>query len=64
MITDFVMPGVGGRELAARLRGVRRGLKVMFISGYSEGIAGPASRWNSALARPSLLALTRTVLDS
>ncbi len=36
LLTDMVMPrGVTGRELADRLRRERRGLKVLFTSGYS-----------------------------
>ncbi|HEY8483430.1 MAG TPA: response regulator, partial [Longimicrobiales bacterium] len=34
-ISDMIMPGMGGRELAARLRSARPGLKVLFISGYT-----------------------------
>jgi len=35
MLTDVVMPGVNGRELATRARQLRPGLKVLFMSGYS-----------------------------
>ena len=36
MITDVVMPRIGGPELATRLRAKRPGLKVLFTSGYTE----------------------------
>jgi PAS domain S-box-containing protein len=35
LLTDVVMPGLGGRETARRLREARPGLKVLFMSGYS-----------------------------
>jgi CheY-like chemotaxis protein len=36
LVTDVVMPGVGGPELARRLREVRPELPTLFISGYTE----------------------------
>jgi PAS domain S-box-containing protein len=36
LLTDLTMPGLGGRELAERLRVDRPGLKVMFMSGFAD----------------------------
>jgi PAS domain S-box-containing protein len=36
LVTDLVMPNIGGRELAQRLMPLRPGMKVLFMSGYSE----------------------------
>ena len=37
LLTDFVMPGMNGREVATRLRVERPELPVLFVSGYAEG---------------------------
>ena len=37
LLTDLTMPGIGGHELADRLRAGAPGLKVLFMSGFAEG---------------------------
>jgi PAS domain S-box-containing protein len=43
LITDVVMPNMGGRELAARLTEVRPGLRVLYSSGYPADAVGEHS---------------------
>jgi CheY-like chemotaxis protein len=37
-VTDVVMPGLNGRELAEHLRRQRPDLKVLFVSGQTDGL--------------------------
>ncbi len=53
LVTDVVMPGMGGRDLAHRLAGLRPGLRVLFVSGFAadtlarQGEIGPGRRFLS-----------------
>ena len=70
LITDVVMPGLGGRELAFRLAGRYRALKVLYISGYTEaaivhhGVLQPGIAFLQKPFSPATLAArVREVLD-
>ncbi|MHB8766953.1 MAG: hybrid sensor histidine kinase/response regulator, partial [Deferrisomatales bacterium] len=41
LLTDVVMPGMRGPELATRLREQEPGLRVLFMSGYTDDALGP-----------------------
>jgi len=67
LITDMVMPGISGQELARKMRALREGIRVIYISGYSEHAAGEAAKCDAAamvLTKPfSRAVLLRTVRD-
>ena len=42
VMTDVVMPGLGGVELARRMSSLRPGVPVLFVSGYTEETIDPA----------------------
>ena len=44
LITDVVMPGTSGPELARRLRTHRPGLRVLFMSGHAESTLATHTR--------------------
>jgi len=55
LVTDIVMPKMGGRELAERMRQTAPNLKVLFITGYSaeaEGISRMLSQITFYLPKP------------
>jgi CheY-like chemotaxis protein len=49
LLTDVVMPGMNGRELADRVAMTRPGIRILFMSGYSQ----EAIRSHGVLARGS-----------
>jgi PAS domain S-box-containing protein len=40
LLSDVVMPGITGGEVASRIRAIRPGTKVLFVSGYPEDAIG------------------------
>jgi len=42
LLTDLVMPGITGRELADRVHELRPETRILFMSGYSDEVSGPA----------------------
>ena len=71
MVTDIVMPGGDGEQLAAQMCQRRRGLRVIFMSGYSEHsilqriLAQPGAAFLQKPFTPTQLSQKiREVLDS
>ena len=67
VISDIVMPQMGGREVAEQLRAVRPGIQVLFISGYTENTmtrGGNISEGETFLQKPfTPLTLARRVRE-
>jgi len=70
ILTDVVMPQMGGKELADRLRSICPNIKVLFTSGYADSALAQKDRFDSHLAflgKPfsptGLLQKVREVLD-
>jgi CheY-like chemotaxis protein len=71
LLTDMVMPCMSGTELAAQLSGARAGLRVIFMTGYSEfswknleSMPGEASLLQKPFSRLTLLERVRQALGA
>ncbi|MBY0497901.1 MAG: response regulator [Cyanobacteria bacterium] len=68
LISDVVMPGLKGPDLADRLRAMRPGIRVLLMSGYAADVVTPADLKEAALlSKPfspaALLKAVRNILD-
>ena len=70
LLTDVVMPGVSGRQLADQLVRLRPGIKVLYASGYTDdaiihhGILEPGIAYlQKPFTRDALARTVREVLD-
>lgn len=70
VLTDIVMPGMQGTELARQLGTARQGVRVLFMSGFDRGALGQAGLDGSPtfLAKPftreALARAVRLALDA
>ena len=68
LVTDLVMPGMGGKQLAQELRAAQPGLPVLFISAYFEDGQSAMADGGDFLPKPfsreELLAQVRRTLGS
>jgi PAS domain S-box-containing protein len=71
VITDVVMPEMGGREMVEKLTGIRPGIKVLYVSGYTDDPqvhAANVSQGSAFLQKPftlgALLDKVREVLEA
>ena len=52
LVTDVVMPGIGGRALASRLRLRQPSLPVLYLSGVADGVVHADAAPTAFLAKP------------
>jgi signal transduction histidine kinase/CheY-like chemotaxis protein len=50
LLTDVVMPGMLGKEVAARVAQLRPGIPVLYMSGYAQAVIGPMGDLSSGHA--------------
>jgi len=71
LLTDVIMPGMNGRELAQRISEIRPNVKILYMSGYTENVIGQNGTLDAGvrlLQKPfnlrDLKSVVREVLDT
>jgi CheY-like chemotaxis protein len=71
LLTDMILPGVSGREIAKRVGALRPGIKVLYMSGYTDdalirdhGLDESFAFLQKPFSQGSVAAKVREVLDS
>jgi len=71
LLTDVIMPGMNGRELAAQIAKLLPGVRVLYMSGYTENAVGQDGTLDAGInllqkpfSLPALKDRVREVLDS
>jgi PAS domain S-box-containing protein len=71
LLTDMILPGASGREIAKRVGAIRPGIKVLYMSGYTDdalirdhGLDDSFAFLQKPFSQGSVAAKVREVLDS
>jgi CheY-like chemotaxis protein len=71
LLTDLIMPHIGGRDLAERIAHLRPAIRVLFMSGYADeavnrnGALGPGAPYlEKPFSAYELAIRIRSILDS
>ena len=59
LLTDVIMPGMSGKELAEKLGALRSDMKIMFMSGYTDNVIV-----HQGVLEPGVLFINKPVLPS
>ena len=64
LLTDVVMPGLSGRQLAGQLSQLRSEMKVLYVSGYADPVEPGVAYLQKPFAPEALARRVRDVLDA
>jgi two-component system cell cycle sensor histidine kinase/response regulator CckA len=64
LVTDVIMPGLSGRQLAGQLAPLRPEMKVLYVSGYADEVESGVAYLQKPFAPETLARRVRDVLDA